>query len=118
MQALKPQLNGNKSPSRECNTSWVGLLDPKRKDSQSKVLEVSTSIIGNINFVKKYFIDLNKEMMETKYTSNLGQQLKITSYLKKYLLQKLKPIKPSIPMLVLKKTHVHVIVVDPHMVII
>jgi hypothetical protein len=34
------------------------------------------------------------------------------------LLQKKKPIKPSIPMLVLEKAHVHVIVVDPHMVII
>ncbi len=40
--------------------------------------------------------DMNKQMLETSYTLNLGQLTKITPNLKKYLWQKLKANKPYI----------------------
>jgi hypothetical protein len=42
------------------------------------------------------FQDISKHMLETTYTIRLGQLLKITPDLKKYMWQKLKPKKPNI----------------------
>jgi hypothetical protein len=43
--------------------------------------------------IKKIFLDIGKQMLETNYTLNLGQLIKITPKLKRYLWQKLKPKK-------------------------
>jgi hypothetical protein len=43
--------------------------------------------------VEESFLDISKQMLETSYTLSLGQLLKITLELKKYLWQKLKPKK-------------------------
>ncbi len=43
--------------------------------------------------IKKKIQDINKQMLETSYTLNLGQLLKIALEFKMYLWQKLKPKK-------------------------
>ncbi len=43
--------------------------------------------------VEKFFLDIGKQMLETSYTLNLGQLLKIAPKLKRYLWHKLKPNK-------------------------
>ncbi len=43
--------------------------------------------------IEYIFLDIGKKMLETNYTLNLGQLLKIAPELKKYLWQKLKPEK-------------------------
>jgi hypothetical protein len=47
-------------------------------------------------FMEQIFQDINKQMLETIDTLKLGQLLKITLDLKKYMWQKLKPEKPNI----------------------
>ncbi len=46
--------------------------------------------------MEQIFQDINKQMMETTYTMRLSQLLKIALDLKKYMWQKLKPIKLNI----------------------
>jgi hypothetical protein len=46
--------------------------------------------------MEEIFQDINKQMLETSYTLNLGQFINITPNLKKYLWQKLKANKPYI----------------------
>jgi hypothetical protein len=43
--------------------------------------------------MEQTFQDISKQMLETTYTLRLGQLLKITPHLKKYMWQKLKPKK-------------------------
>jgi hypothetical protein len=43
--------------------------------------------------VEEIFLDIVKQMLETSYTLNLGQLLKIAPKLKRYFWQKLKPKK-------------------------
>jgi hypothetical protein len=43
--------------------------------------------------IEEFFLDIGKQMLETSYTLNLGQLLKIALALKRYLWQKLKPQK-------------------------
>jgi len=45
---------------------------------------------GKLIIIKEIFLDTGKHMLETNYTLNLGQLLKITFELNKYLWQKLK----------------------------
>jgi hypothetical protein len=49
--------------------------------------------IKSINFLKK---DINRQNLETKYTLNLGLLFKITLNLKRYMWQKMKPMKATI----------------------
>ncbi len=44
----------------------------------------------NLIIVEEIFQDINKQMLETSYSLNLGQLLKIAPKLKKYLWQMLK----------------------------
>jgi len=44
-------------------------------------------------FMEQIFQDISKQMLETTYTLKLGQLLKITTNLKEYMWQKLKPKK-------------------------
>jgi hypothetical protein len=46
--------------------------------------------IEKLNIVKEIFLDIGKQILETSYTLNLGQLLKITPKLKRYIWQKLK----------------------------
>ncbi|CAM6041663.1 unnamed protein product, partial [Sphagnum compactum] len=45
---------------------------------------------GKLIIVEEIFLDISKHMLETSYTLNLGQLLKIAPELKRYLWQKLK----------------------------
>jgi hypothetical protein len=44
--------------------------------------------------IEEIFQDISRQMLETNYTLNLGQLLKIIFELKRYLWQKMKPNKP------------------------
>jgi hypothetical protein len=48
---------------------------------------------GKLITLEEFFLDIGKQMLETSYTLNLGQLLKIAAKLKKYFGQKLKPKK-------------------------
>jgi hypothetical protein len=47
--------------------------------------------IRKIDYGRRDFLDIGKQMLETSYTLNLGQLIKIALELKRYLWQKLKP---------------------------
>jgi hypothetical protein len=54
-------------------------------------------MIGHIiKFVDEIFIDLNRQMMETKCTLNLGKFFKTTPNLNKHMLQNLKLVKTHV----------------------
>ncbi len=77
--------------------------------------------------IAEFFLDISKQMLETKHTLNLGQLLKIAPKFKIYLWQKLKPKKTqnlsritidkqvsfSIP-----KVGTTIVIIDNHMVVI
>jgi hypothetical protein len=57
--------------------------------------------------------DISKQMLKTTYTLRLGQLLKITLDLNKYMWQKLKPEKSNITIKVISEPNV-TIVVETH----
>jgi hypothetical protein len=73
------------------NTNWLGMPNTTIVDAHT-LQEVENSQ-GKLITVKEIFLDIGKQMLETSYTLNLRQLLKITPTLKKYLWQKLKPEK-------------------------
>jgi hypothetical protein len=46
---------------------------------------LSTILHNKVMCIEQIFQDINKQMLETTYTSRLGQLLKITPNLKKYM---------------------------------
>ncbi len=62
--------------------------------------------INKVMFMEQIFQDINKQMLETIDTLKLGQLLKITLDLKKYMWQKLKPEKPNIVIMQIWKPNV------------
>jgi hypothetical protein len=62
----------------------------------TKLQEVPSTFPSKIIYMEEILQDMNKQMLETSYTLNLGQLTKITPNLKKYLWQKLKANKPYI----------------------
>jgi hypothetical protein len=76
-------------------------------------------MIGHIiNFVDEIFIDLNRQMMETKCTLNLGKLFKTTPDLKKHMLQNLKLVRTHVFIMAIEKAHVDIIVSGLHMIVI
>jgi hypothetical protein len=73
------------------NTTWPGMPNTIPMDAQKsqEVVKLQRKLI----IVEEIFLDIGKQMLETNYTLNLGQLLKIAPKLKKYLWQKLKPEK-------------------------
>ncbi len=63
--------------------------------------------------MEQIFQNISKQMLETTYTLRLGQLLKITPNLKKYMWQKLKPKKPNIAIKGILEPSV-TIVIDTH----
>ncbi len=54
--------------------------------------------------IKEIFQDINRQMLESNYTVNLGQLLKMVPKLKRYMWQKMKPNKPySVTKIIIKK---------------
>jgi hypothetical protein len=75
-------------------------------------------MIGHIiNFVDEIFIDLNKQMMETKCSLNLGKLFKTTPNLK-HMLQNLKLVKTHVFIMAVEKAHMEIVVSDLHMTLI
>ncbi len=60
--------------------------------------------------MEQIFQDINKQMLETTYILKLGQLLKITPDLKKYMWQKLKLEKPNIATKVILEPSVAIMV--------
>jgi hypothetical protein len=60
----------------------------------TKLQEMPSTSPSKTIFVEEIFQDINKQMLKTNNTLNLGQLIKITPNLKKYLWQKLKIDKP------------------------
>ncbi len=71
-----------------------------------------------INFVDEICIDLNRQMMETKCTLNLGKLYKTTPNFKKHMLQNLKLVKTHVFIMAIEKAHVDIVVLDLHMIVI
>jgi len=97
MQVEDPPQNFISKEKAQWNTSWVGLLESKV--STKLIISQSLSIkpINTIMSMEQMFQDINRQMLEMTYTLSLGQLLKITPDLKKYMWQNLKPKKPNIP---------------------
>jgi hypothetical protein len=75
-------------------------------------------MIGHIiNFVDEIFIELNRQMMETKCSLNLGKLFKTTPDLK-HMLQNLKPMKTHVFIMAIEKAHVKIVVLHLHMTLI
>ncbi len=70
------------------NTTWPGMPNTTLVDAH-KYQEVMNSQ-GRLIIIEQIFLDIGKQMLETNYTLNLRQLLKITPKLKRYLRQKLK----------------------------
>jgi hypothetical protein len=60
--------------------------------------------------MEQIFQDISKQMMETTYTLKLGQLLKLTPDLKKYMWQKLKPKNPNIVIKMILKPSVAIVI--------
>ncbi len=85
------QTKGPSTSMEGWNTTQLGMLHITSIEThkfQKVVLSQEKLII-----VKEIFQDISKQMLETSYTLNLGQLLKIAPKLKRYLWQKLKPKK-------------------------
>ncbi len=95
------------------NTSGARLL--KVEVSIKPMVPQNLSIIPNniVMSMEHIFKYINKQMMETTYTMKLGQLLKITLDLKKYMWQKLKPKKLNITSKVISEPNV-TIAVETH----
>jgi hypothetical protein len=76
--------------------SWIGMPSSVKPIKPTKLQEVPPTSPSKIIFIEEIFQDISKQMLETNYTLNLGQLIKITLDLKKYLSQKLKANKPHI----------------------
>jgi hypothetical protein len=65
--------------------------------------------------VEEIFQDISKQMLETSYTLNLGQLLKMALELKRYLWEKMKLYQPSIVLevtTVVRAINNHVVVIQ------
>ncbi len=91
MQVEDPPKSLNQKEKTQWSTSWVGSLDFEM--SIEPIVPKTLFVIPNnkVMSMEQIFQDTNKQMLETTYTLRLGQLLKITLDLKKYMWQKLKP---------------------------
>jgi hypothetical protein len=71
---------------------------------------LSTIINNKIMLLEYIFQDISKQMLETTYTPKLGQLLKITPDLKKYMWQNLKPKKPNIATTMILEPNVAIVI--------
>jgi hypothetical protein len=85
MQAKNPLEDLNQKEKAQWNTSWARL--PKAEVSIEPIVSQNLFIIPNniIMCMEHIFQDINKQIMEITYTLRLGQLLKITPDLKKYM---------------------------------
>jgi len=110
MQAENPLESLNQKEKIQWNTSWAKL--PKIEMSTKPIVPQNLSTIPNNKdmFMEQIFQDINKQMMETTYTLRLRQLLKIALDFKKYMWQKLKPIKLNITTKVIIEPNVAIVI--------
>jgi hypothetical protein len=76
-------------------------------------------MIGHIiNFVDETFINLNRQMMETKCILNLGKLFKTILDLNNHMLQNLKLVKTHVFIMAIEKANVDIVVSSLHMIVI
>ncbi len=107
------------------NTMWPRMFDttPFIEPQKPQEFVVSQSKLISI---EEIFQDINRQMLETSYTLNLGQLLKMAHELNRYLWQKMKLYKPQIIVKtitkkitsIVSKVVTMVIIIDNHMAII
>ncbi len=73
------------------NITWPSMPNIIFVETQKSQKVVSSQ--KKLITIKQIFLDIDKQMLETRYTLILGQLLKIALELKRYLWQKLKPKK-------------------------
>jgi hypothetical protein len=69
----------------EWTTNWVGMPSSTKLVDLTKFQEVPSNFPSKTISVEEIFQDIRKNMLETNYTLNLGQLIKITIDLKIYL---------------------------------
>ncbi len=95
MQTTNPPPNICTTITREWTTNWAKMPSPTKLAKPTKPHEVFLTSPNKFIFVEEIFQDINKQMLETNYTLNLEQLLKITPHLKQYVWQRLKLDKPQ-----------------------
>ncbi len=90
MQTKDPLESLNQKEKAQWSTSWARL--PQTEVSIKPIIPQNLFVILNNKTIsiEQIFQNINKQMMETTYTLKLGQLLKITLNLKKYV-AKIKP---------------------------
>jgi hypothetical protein len=62
-------------------TNWARMPSSIEPGNPTKLQEIPSTSPSKTIFVDEIFQDINKQMLETNYTLNLGQLIKITSNL-------------------------------------
>ncbi len=85
--------DANRRPTKKSKSEGESIIEYKLgKITKGKVFtkpivpqNLSTILHNKVMCIEQIFQDINKQMLETTYTSRLGQLLKITPNLKKYM---------------------------------
>ncbi len=126
LQKVQTTNDGSFTSIEGWHTMWLGMpnttLSVELQNLQESIVSQSKLIS-----IEEIFQDINRRMLETSYTVNLGQKLKMALELKRYLWQKMKLDKPhivaklvtqkTIPFVV-PKVAIVVMAIDNHMVVI
>jgi hypothetical protein len=73
-------------PIGEWTISWAGMLSLAKPTKPTKLQEVPPTYPSKIIYVEEYFLDINKQMLETNYTLKFGQLINLIALdFKKYL---------------------------------
>ncbi len=91
IQKTQTQIEGPSTSMEVWNTTQLGMPNTTPVDTQKSQEVVNSQ--GKLITTKEIFLDISKQMLESSYTLNLRQLLKIAPELKKYIYQKLKPKK-------------------------
>ncbi len=111
--------------NRGMEKMWSGMPNTTPSIEPHKPQE-SIIFQSKLILIKEIFQDINKQMLETNYTLNLGQLLKMALELKKYLCQKLKLDTQIVAKIVIEKivpskvpeVTTTIVAIDNHMAII
>ncbi len=107
--------------------SWAMMPSSRKPIEPTKSQEIFSTSPSKFIYVEEIFQDINKQMLETSYTLNVGYLLKLAPNLKKYMWQELKSNKPQInikpiidmsTMFIIPNISTTIIIIDNHMVII
>ncbi len=85
MQAVNLPPNLQNFSIREWTTSWADMPSSSEPTKSTKFQEIPSTSPSEIISMEETFQDISKPMLETTYTLNLRQLIKIVPNMKKYL---------------------------------